>query len=184
MWKFLPHKNHHVSITKPNQSVLFTEIITLYPENDTEYINTLCVGEMWSLGSRWFVHRVTAVSWVNVIFLHRCVDGPVLFFEPFIPFYWRAGSGWCSGPFDSQLACSVYINLDWSVLVALRLLDWISWSNGYHCCSLFVGGPRFKSWPRDSPCWQILFIFLGPCRQMDGTLNWDWTLPSKCFSVH
>jgi hypothetical protein len=35
-------ETHYVTATKPNQLMLFREIIAVYCENHTEHLNTLC----------------------------------------------------------------------------------------------------------------------------------------------
>jgi hypothetical protein len=40
--KFVPHRKHYVSATKPNRLMLFREITAVYCENHTEHTNTLC----------------------------------------------------------------------------------------------------------------------------------------------
>jgi hypothetical protein len=50
-----------------------------------------------------------------------------------------------------------------------------------------LGGPRFKSWPRDRLSWlRVFVVFLGPSRQIRGEYLKirPWPFPSKFFPFH
>jgi translation initiation factor IF-1 len=59
--QFVPHRKHHVSATKPNQLMLFGGTVSVYCENHTEHMNTLCGQNAEVLMLKQVVRIVTSV---------------------------------------------------------------------------------------------------------------------------
>jgi hypothetical protein len=57
-----------------------------------------------------------------------------------------------------------------------------SWSTGWYTRHSNLGGPAFKSLPRDPLSWGFSWFYsVAPAKCQDGYLNWPWPLRSTSF---